>query len=241
MENEQFQAVAAGEAGPKSTRRQSFPATISAEDRDALYSVARILPSDVKLQTRLLLPFTTYMQDPAVAKEIPALGFNEKLEVAWEPGLTDGPTSARFAVVDYDADTGKLTPPAEWDLELQKFVIDCKVIEQSTAALPQFHQVSVWATLQRALAYFEEGAALGRRIPWAFEGNRLIVVPRAGFGENAFYDRETKSLQFYYYMGSDDTLAYTCLSTDIVNHEFGHCTTRASWPRPGRSTSSWAI
>ena len=33
-------------------------------------------------------------------------------------------------------------------------------------------------------------SALGRTIPWAFEGNRLIVVPHAGYGENAYYDRE---------------------------------------------------
>ena len=72
----------------------------------------------------------------------------------------------------------------------------------STRARPttfQFHQVSVWALLQCALAFFEDGTALGRTIPWAFEGNRLIVVPHAGFGENAFYDRASKSLQFYYF------------------------------------------
>ena len=54
-----------------------------------------------------------------------------------------------------------------------------------------------------------------------FEGNRLIVVPHAGYGQNAFYDRRSKSLQFYYFdRGTDRT--FTCLSTDIVNHEFGH-------------------
>ena len=69
--------------------------------------------------------------------------------------------------------------------------------------------------------FFEDAAALGRPIPWAFEGNRLIVVPHAGYGENAYYDRDSKSLQFYY-CGSDDTPVYTCLSADIVHHEFGH-------------------
>ena len=46
-------------------------------------------------------------------------------------------------------------------------------------------------------------------------------MPHAGYGENAFYDRGSKSLQFYYF-GSDPDTVYTCLSTDIVNHEFGH-------------------
>lgn len=215
------QPDAAPGAAPKTTRRTSLTARISPDDRVALYAAARYLPSSLEREVGLQLPFTTYMQDPAVAKDNPALAFNEQLLVEWEPGLADGPTSARFAVVDYNADTDELTPPAEWDEELQKFVVGNQVVEQKTAHLPQFHQVSVWATLQRALAFFEDGSALGRRIPWAFEGNRLIVVPRAGYGENAFYDRSSKSLQFYYF-GSAPDIVYTCLSTDIVNHEFGH-------------------
>jgi len=215
------QPDAARGGAPRATPRPSFTVKISPDDRIALYAVARYLPSSLERASRLQIPFTTYMQDPAVAKDNPDLAFNEQLFVDWEPGLADGPTSARFAIVDYDADTEELTPPAEWDEKRQKFVIGNQVVEQKTAHLPQFHQVSVWATLQRALAFFEDGSALGRRIPWAFEGNRLIVVPRAGYGENAFYDRSSKSLQFYYF-GSDSNIVYTCLSTDIVNHEFGH-------------------
>lgn len=214
------QPGAAPGAPPKKTkRRKSIPVNVSPDDRVALYA-SRYVPADFK-RALLQIPFTTYMQDPAVAKDNPALDFNEELCVNWEPGLADGPTSARFAVVDYNADTDGLTPPAEWDEDLQKFVIDGQVIDKSTAGLFQFHQVSVWATLQRALEFFEAAPALGRRIPWGFEGNRLIVVPRAGFGENAYYDRDTKSLQFYYF-GSGPDFVYTCLSTDIVNHEFGH-------------------
>ncbi len=58
-------------------------------------------------------------------------------------------------------------------------------------------------------------------MPWAFEGNRLIVVPHAGYAENAYYDRASKSLQFYY-LGDPNAPFYTCLSADIVHHEFGH-------------------
>ena len=57
--------------------------------------------------------------------------------------------------------------------------------------------------------------------PWAFEGNRLILVPHAGYGQNAYYDRASKSLQFYYFDSGDATV-FTCLSADIVHHEFGH-------------------
>jgi hypothetical protein len=75
--------------------------------------------------------------------------------------------------------------------------------------------------VQRALDFFESGFALGRRIPWGFDGNRLILVPHAGPGENAYYDRQSHSLQFYYFDRPEGRV-YTSLSTDIVNHEFGH-------------------
>ena len=110
-----------------------------------------------------------------------------------------------------------------------------QTLDKSAVDTFQFHQVSVWALLQCALAFFEDPSALGRSIPWAFEGNRLIVVPHAGYGENAFYDRDSKSLQFYYF-GSDGETVYTCLSTDIVNHEFGHAVLDGMRPLFNEST-----
>ena len=71
------------------------------------------------------------------------------------------------------------------------------------------------------LEFYEEPWALGRPVPWGFDGNRLIVVPHAGFGENAFYDQHSKSLQFYYF-GDQQSPGYTCLSHDIIAHETGH-------------------
>jgi hypothetical protein len=196
--------------------------TISPDTRIELYAQARHLPADFKKKSGLLLPFVTYFQDPFVAERDPQMALNEKAFVPWEPGLTDGPTSSRFAVVDYSADTGVLTPPAVWDEPSQTFLgADGKTLDPKGANVFQFHQVSVWALLQCALAFFEDPSALGRTIPWGFEGNRLIVVPHAGFGQNAYYDRNSKSLQFYYFGSEKDTI-YTCLSVDIVNHEFGH-------------------
>ena len=49
----------------------------------------------------------------------------------------------------------------------------------------------------------------------------MIVVPHAGYMANAFYDRSSKSIQFYYF-GSEDSRVYTCLSHDIIAHETGH-------------------
>ena len=81
--------------------------------------------------------------------------------------------------------------------------------------------MNAWAILQHALEFYEDGWGLGRRIPWGFDGSRLIVVPHAGPGENAYYDRSSKSLQFYYFDRGKERI-HTCLSTDIIHNEFGH-------------------
>ncbi|MET0214586.1 MAG: serine protease, partial [Vicinamibacterales bacterium] len=145
---------------------------------------------------------------------------------------------SRFAIVDFNADAGTIEPPAEWSEEAQAFIgKDGKPVGKDAAATFQFHQVSVWALLQCALAFYEDPSALGRSILWAFEGNRLIVVPHAGFGENAFYDRDSKSLQFYYFDSNGETI-YTCLSSDIVHHEFGHAVLDGVRPLFNESTDT---
>lgn len=194
---------------------------ISPSKRRTLYAAAQCLSADVEREFGLQLPFNVFIQDPLVARKHPELGQDEQVWVDWEPGLADGPTSARFAVVDFNADTGKLAPAAQWNDQLGSFVHGKSALDRTDAGSLQFHQVNVWVLLQRALAFFEDGNGLGRRIPWAFEGNRLIVVPHAGYGQNAYYDRISKSLQFYYFGEEPDTV-YTCLSSDIVSHEFGH-------------------
>jgi len=195
---------------------------LTAAERDGVYAARRFIGNDLEKKLGVRIPFDVYFQDPLVAAERPELAFDEECYVPWEPNIGDGPTSARFAVVDYDGHTETLNAPAVWDRTQNAFVgPDGGVLDRSTTALPQFHQVNVWAIVQRALDFFENGAALGRRISWGFEGNRLIIVPHAGPGENAFYDRESKSLQFYYFDRGDKRI-FTCLSTDVINHEFGH-------------------
>lgn len=194
--------------------------------RSELYAARQFLDRNTQADLDLRLPFDVYFQDPFVTASNPAYNFDERFAVPWEPGLSDGPTSARFAVVDYDGGTEVLNSPARWNADLGKFV-DTKgeVLDRANLDSPQFRQMNVWATLQNALDFFENGFGLGRRIEWGFEGNRLIVVPHAGYGESAFYDRDSKSLQFYYFdRGEEGTRKriYTCLSADIINHEFGH-------------------
>ncbi|MEM7587339.1 MAG: serine protease, partial [Acidobacteriota bacterium] len=198
-----------------------------------LYAASSYLNLSTEKELGLQIPFDVYLQDPYVSENDPLFGFDEGsserksksdkgLYVRWEPGLADGPTSSRFAVVDYNGDTGRVAPKARWDAENEVFRgPDDKPLDRENFEPLQFHQVNVWAVLQRALDFYEGGNGLGRPIPYGFEGNRLIVVPHAGYGRNAFYDRVSKSLQFYYFDDGDNRV-YTCLSADIVNHEFGH-------------------
>jgi hypothetical protein len=194
--------------------------------RAELYAAKHFLGRETQADLDLRIPFDVYFQDPSVTASNPAYDFDEEFTVPWEPGIGDGPTSARFAVVDYDAATEVLNKPARWNPDLGKFLdTNGKILDRKNLDSPQFRQMNVWATLQNALDFFENGFGLGRRIAWGFEGNRLIVVPHAGYGQNAFYDRDSKSLQFYYF-DSDKSgklkRIHTCLSADIINHEFGH-------------------
>ncbi len=187
-----------------------------------VYAAAQYLDSYAQEELGKQIPFDVYLQDPLVAEKDPKFGFDKDFFVHWEPGLTDGPTSARFAVVDYNGDTGEVWPMARWDGDQERFLDpEGTPLDRDNLEPLQFHQMNAWAIVQRALDFFEQGQGLGRRIPWGFEGNRLLVVPHAGYGKNAFYDRGSKSLQFYYF-DSDEGRVYTCLSTDIINHEFGH-------------------
>src|SRR4051794_18237087 len=94
---------------------------LSPQQRRALYAARRYLGLDLEKEFELRIPFDVYYKDPGVAAKNPDLGIDKGFLVPWEPGLLDGPTSARFAVVDYNADTATLTPPAKWDDDQNAF------------------------------------------------------------------------------------------------------------------------
>ncbi|MBY3158996.1 serine protease [Rhizobium laguerreae] len=197
--------------------------TLSPDDLRDLYASRRFLDETTRRNLGLERCFQVYYKDPLVAAENPGLEIDRKFFVPWEPNIGDGPTSARFVVVDYDSTTNKLEEPARWDSDAKIFR-DPKErpVDATVKQSAQFRQVSTWAIVQNTLNYFEGPSGLGRRISWAFEGNRLLIVPNAGYGANAYYDRQSHSLQFYYFDDANGQRVRTCLSSDIVNHEFAH-------------------
>ena len=135
----------------------------------------------------------------------------------------DGPACRRIAVVDFDPRTGApLPPPARFvpgrtgTAIRGRFVYDGEPTSRSTIA------VNAFGTVFQTIRMFEGPDALGRTVTWAFDGEQLLVVPRAGEWANAFYDRATRSLQFFWFPGSTGRTVYTALSRDIVSHECGH-------------------
>ena len=87
---------------------------------------------------------------------------------------------------------------------------------------PDFLRCNAFATVLKTMEMFEEDDTLGRRLRWGFDGPQLLIVPVAGEWANAFYERESRSLQFYYFRSQLGPPIYTSLSHDIVSHETGH-------------------
>jgi len=80
-----------------------------------LYAARQYLRLGTLRDAGLRMPVKVYFKDPDVAAQFEGAGFDPDFTTPWEPGLRDGPTSARFAVVDYDSTKNVLTPPAIWD------------------------------------------------------------------------------------------------------------------------------
>jgi hypothetical protein len=144
-----------------------------------------------------------------------------KLKLPCESYLGAGPTSARVAVVDYNGDLDQTFAPVQVLSKGDGFAVG-RISVRNLEKNFKFHQVSVWATVMRTLRILESERVFGRPIPWAFEGGRLLILPHAGYWENAYYDRGTGALHFFYFEDRKGNPVYTCLSHDIVTHELGH-------------------
>jgi hypothetical protein len=155
--------------------------------------------------------------------------------VKGEEPYHDGPVSRRVAVIYLDPKTGALRPGARF-IDGRTLGVTSKfefeegerdewgVGEIARLESDAFLQASVFGTVIKMLQMFERAPMLGRPLSWQFGGEQLLVVPRAGEMANAFYDRETRSLQFFSVSAGDPAgqPIHTALSHDVVAHETAH-------------------
>ena len=142
-----------------------------------------------------------------------------------EDFFLDGPVSRRVAVLDFDPKTGALERGVRYMSPKKGSVLGHYDLPGPPDVYsPAFGQVSVFATVCKTIQMFEKDDVLGREIRWAFDAPQLLVVPRAGQMENAYYERDSHSLQFFFFPSNQDEkeTVYTSLARDIVAHETGH-------------------
>jgi hypothetical protein len=141
----------------------------------------------------------------------------------------DGPVSPRVAVLDFEPDSGALAPPARFQPPKARarsgsYDVPHPVSMGDRDVDPVATAVSVFGAVHKTIGMFEEPDALGRPVDWVFDAPQLLVVPRAGQMANAYYERESHSLQFLFF--ADPTGArrsiHTSNSQDIVAHETAH-------------------
>ena len=157
-----------------------------------------------------------------------------RVNIESETSIGDGPSSSRFAIVDYDmthdvamdganlSKEGKISTSRRSGSKTKKiwrFITrfnskysseksDFLALDESKIQLIEkdfeFHQVNVWATACQTLAMIQCPDVLGRQIPWAFGDGRLFLVPHAYYDENAYYDRDSRAVCFGYYYAPDE-------------------------------------
>ena len=164
------------------------------------------------------------IQDP-LATQLKGMRMVERYEFENEAFYLDGPVTERIAVLDFDDKSGELLPGATFIPPKNKTpgTYDVETPSPGGQISRQFNQVSVLATILKTMEIVEGERVLGRRLGWAFDAPQLLVVPRAGEWANAYYERETHSLQFFFFKSNrSQDMVYTSLSRDIVSHETAH-------------------
>lgn len=174
-----------------------------------------------------LIVYMPHMIQDATTARRRGMKYADHFQCDLEKNYYHGPVSDRVAVLDFDPETGKLHRPARYlgtpkgrKRALYRVATEptCRQIHSRS-----FGDVSVFATVLRTMKLFQNRYRLGRELTWK-NGPQLLVIPRAGNWANAFYDRETNSLNFYYFQSRKHTgrTVYTSLSRDIVAHETTH-------------------
>lgn len=149
--------------------------------------------------------------------------------LSWRPlpsdgPLLDGPANHRLVVEDKDPKTRKKTAPIALRPPTKRGVVSFDFDPRKKSDALSLLKVSVFTTALKTIELFEEPEAIGRRIEWAFGEFPLRLVPRAGRGKNASYNRHRRSLRFFYFKqrGDSKKQVLTAGSPDIVAHETAH-------------------
>lgn len=182
------------------------------------------------------------IQDPKLGKYSDITRIVQRHNVV-EDFFLDGPVSRRVAVLDFDpgnhgalARPVPLVPPRGGQTLWRYGISNVEDVLKPgfDVYAPDFMALSAFGTVLKTIDMFEEEDTLGRnrRVCWAFEAPQLFIIPRAGQWANAFYERASHSLQFFYFPNPKDPqdTVYTCLSRDIVSHEAGHAILDAILP-----------
>lgn len=146
----------------------------------------------------------------------------EKYTFESEVFCLDGPVTRRVAVLDFDESTGDLRPGVRFlqPSEEQKYGA-YELADENDFTAVNFMPVNVFTTVLSTLYMYQEKDVLGREVDWAFDAPQLLVIPRAGEWANAFYERESHSLQLFHFPAADGTV-FTGLSQEIIAHETAH-------------------
>jgi hypothetical protein len=168
----------------------------------------------------------TVIKDPRTSQLLNLKKPIEQFETEDDDLFLSGPVGRRVAVLDFDPKDGTLSAPVRFrppNTEGKK-IGGYMVEDVDNVHALDVMKVSVFATVLKTLRLFEGEDTLGRKLTWAFGAPQLLVVPRAGQWTNAYYERDSHSLQFFYFPSvlKPEETVYTALSHDIVAHETGH-------------------
>jgi hypothetical protein len=170
----------------------------------------------------LVRPLKVYTLDPSSSR---VDGSVATVDVPWEP-LAPGPVGALLAVDAAGSDVSRGV-----DLDDPRLLIQGGL--DPSVSDHRFHQQMVYAVCSRIYAQFQN--ALGRVISWGFDPGpshgRLTLRPHAGSqGSNAQYDPDTGAISFGFFKApaegagrsAPNGRVFTCLSHDVIAHEFTH-------------------
>lgn len=151
----------------------------------------------------------------------------------------DGPVTRRVAVLDFDPSTGGLAQGARFvPPSTEDGIGSYELPAGQNLHDPVFMKVATFGGVFKTIRMFEEADTLGRRVHWAFPGPQLLVVPRAGEWANAFYERDSRSIQLFFFTPSGQQRpVYTSHSQDIIAHETAHAVIDCVAPDLYHSTS----